>query len=380
MDTDFVDNTQCIVVGPDHYNTLNVVRSLGRNHIIPYIVLVSPRSNNVVTTSRYAKYGIKIKDYTEISQVLKNLPCKKKRVAIIATNDRSISAIDCVQDELKHRFLLPNCGLKQGGLIDSMDKSRQMELARRSGLSVPKSILIDLSKTEIPEGVSYPCFVKPLRSIYGSKDDMAICDNPNTLSLFLQSISDHVQLCIAQQYITNKRGFVVCGVRTPNKHTYIPGIVEKIKMGETINTKGLNAFSSILPINDELKNKCISFLDALDYHGPFSLEFVSDEEKPGCKDMFFIEANLRSDAVFYLYDSCRISLPYYWIKSLYGEDAPEVLVKRAKFGITEPLYLKQHFKLANLSANLRDILKAKVFCYFRVADPLPFFAKFFLCR
>lgn len=44
-----------IVIGPDHYNTLWLVRSLGMAQMCPFVIILSPNKKSFVVKSKYCQ-------------------------------------------------------------------------------------------------------------------------------------------------------------------------------------------------------------------------------------------------------------------------------------------------------------------------------------
>ena len=158
---------KCIVVGPIHYNTLNVIRSLEQNAIDTLSILIGKPKSNFVTVSKYVKHWISIEDYNDIGITLDNISGYiKQRLPLIAINDRSASEIDKIYDKINLKFILPNCKNIQGGIIQEMSKFRQIEVASHSGFRTPETIMIrpsDFNKDNFH--IPFPCIIKPAKSI-----------------------------------------------------------------------------------------------------------------------------------------------------------------------------------------------------------------------
>lgn len=381
MNKDLPSNINCIIVGPDHYNTLNLLRSICQEYSEAYTILISSSIKCLVTTSKYAKFGCRISSYLDIPSILLDIGRKiNTKIPVIATNDRAISTIDTHFKELSEYFYLPNCHNETNRIIDEMDKGRQVRVAERNGFKVPKSISFDLIQNfQIPTNISFPCIVKPIKSINGSKLNMKVCDNIRDLQMHLNSISEIAGRCQIQQFIPNDRFFLIGGVRLPNNITIIPGIIEKLKFGHKNHTLGLAAFGKLSPIKKSVKDKCIAYLEDIDYNGPFSFELVYSQRY--CKseeDLFFIELNLRTDGLFYFYDRVNLSLGLLWINyfNIDNGAADYFEVREPIYGMCETLYVSEYLTPKGIVSAIKDLCKTQVFCYYNRKDIRPFLAKF----
>lgn len=381
MNITFPANINCIVVGPDHYNTLNVLRSIGQEGFEAYLILISPSSKCIVTTSKYARFGKRLASYSDILSFLMNIgQILDTKIPLITTNDKAASAVDSHFKELSTYFYMPNCAYETGNLTTKMDKGLQVLVAEQHGFKIPKSFSLDLTKNNIPAELEFPCIVKSLKSINGSKSNIKICNNLQDLLEHLYSIREKVGTCQIQEFIPNDKFFLVGGVRLPNNTTIIPGIIEKLKFGHKNHNLGLSAFGRLSPINEMLKTKCKAILEDIDYYGPFSFEFVySQQYSNNIDDLYFIELNLRTDGLFYFYDKAKISLSTLWINYFvpHKELISDIEIKTPLYGMSETLYISEYLKPSMIISAIKDLFKARGFCYFNRKDIRPFLAKFF---
>jgi len=87
---------------------------------------------------------------------------------------------------------------EENALIKNMNKLEMNKLAEKHGLLVPKSFVINLVEVENIEkridefDISYPCIIKPLQSIDGTKSDISICSNSRLLKENLEKLGYQV--------------------------------------------------------------------------------------------------------------------------------------------------------------------------------------------
>ena len=130
-----------------------------------------------------------------------------EKAIVIACNDCISSYLDMNHNNLSKDFVLP--GSKDEGMITHfMDKGAMAQLAVKSGLNIPKSIIISTANPEF-ESITYPCISKPLVSKNGSKSDIVICEDESALRKYLNhcrcdKIIIYIQLSKRKINITKK--------------------------------------------------------------------------------------------------------------------------------------------------------------------------------
>ena len=363
-------NISCIVVGPIHYNTLNVLRSLGRNGLCPLLILVGSKKSNFVVASKYAKYYITISDYSEIVPCLQQLKRNiNNQLPLIAINDKSIAAIDAKYNSLKDLFVLPNCKHLENQINVEMQKSRQIQIASKCGFNVPKSLVINTHENKINFDIPFPCIIKPVKSVDGTKSDMRVCKNQDEVFDHIASLKQTYKEVLIQQFIPNRHIYLIAGVRCNNGKIIIPGVIDKIKKGTRNNTLGLNAYGKLSPISGQLLRNCLHYLEEIDYYGLFSFEFANNSTS------FFIELNLRSDGLLFFYDAAGISLASIWANDRMA--STNSFHFDECFGINETVYISEFLKPSKFKDFITDFKRADCYSYFSKDDMHPFFKKFF---
>lgn len=206
--------------------------------------------------------------------------------------------------------MFPNCG-KQGEVTRLMEKSVQNAMAMQHGIRTIKSIYTNDSEYNIDK-VEYPCMLKPLVSISGSKGDMRVCANRQELDEALASAKNTKEF-ILQQYIHNEADLLFLGIRLPNGEVWIPSLVKKpgvSSTGEYTHAIVTTAVSEHLPELEEVK----AFVSALNYVGPFSIEFGLEKEKN-----YFFEINLRNDGTSHYPLASGVNIAYVYYCACKGE-------------------------------------------------------------
>lgn len=363
-----------MVVGNDHYNTLNVVRALGSKGLKCGIVIISDNPKCMVLKSKWKYAGEACNQKDVITLLIEKYSHKDGLAPLIATDDLSAAFLDRHHDILKRHYIMPSCGDVEGKLTNFMDKGIQLRQAAKAGFHVPASIALDLGQwnESIPGNLRFPCIIKPEQSIAGSKQDFRICESSEELMTSLSELKGHIRNVLIQEYVTNDEVIVISGVRGFNGDTYVYGEINKYLKGNKLHNLGLCCMGRLDP-KSELREKCIQLVNEIDYHGCFSIDVVRSsgvESKDTPRD-YFMEMNLRSDGLFFFYTKAGINYPYIWYLCCKGEMPNVIPSSRPIYGMNEFLYLRERPSITML----KDFLKADTFSLFDIHDIKPFFYK-----
>lgn len=372
------NNKVCIVLGNDHYNTLNVVRSLGKAKIQVSAIIISDKPKSFVLKSKYI-YNGEVLQQPDASYIINKYANSGTRIPILATCDSLAAFLDRHYDTLSKHFILPSVGNTQGLLVHEMDKNIQLEHAEKAGFDIPKSVAIsldNLSATDL-SGIPYPCIIKPEESIGGSKSDFRLCNTEKELIERLRNLSGSLHRVLVQQFVPNDHVMVISGVRTRDNKNYVFGEIDKFKHGSQLHNLGLNCMGVLNPVS-ELRDSCIRYVDAIDYHGCYSVDIVRVYHKsPAVRNRnYFMEINLRTDGLLYFYQKANINLPAIWVNSCYGENVHVTPVEKKVYGMNEFMY----FRHCLSGAVFTDLLKTDIFSTFSIGDIKPFIYRFLYHR
>lgn len=295
---------ELIIVGVDHHNTLGVIESLGVKGIHSDVIVFSSKKWSYVLKSKYIHSGYICKSEKEVVDclLLHFKSCHPKK-AIIATSDNVANLLDKNYEVLEPYFYIPNA-LPPGTLSEKMSKVYMTSLAKKVGLNVPKSWMVEHGI--IPSGVEYPCITKAISSIDGSKDNISICRDKEDLKRFLSNES-HCDIIQIQKYIEKKFEFQFLGCSLDHgNHIIIPGRTHIDRPNGMDNT----FFLSFKKYEDEMEgtvSKVKQFIKETGYSGPFSVEFLRD--KNDGKD-YFTEMNFRNDGNAVCVTKAGMNIPY----------------------------------------------------------------------
>ncbi len=358
-----------IVIGNDHYNTLNVIRSLGKANIRVFAVIISNKKKSFVLKSRYVNKGYIIKEL-DCRWLIEKFADNNIKIPIISSADSVASDLDLNLSLLSQYFVVPSIGNTQGLLTKMMNKEIQSQYAKNIGFDVPVSISVDTQKynTLNINNIHYPCIIKPEESIGGSKNDFRICSNKEQLLQALQELSNHLNRVLIQDYISKDEEIVIAGVRDIEGKNYLFGEIKKEKYGVRLNNMGLTSLGA-LQLTSEINDCSKNLLNAIDFHGCYSIEVIRSGKGQNRRN-YFMEINFRTDATICIYTKANLNFPAIWVKSCYGEEIDIVSPKKIIYGMNEFLYFK------NGPYKIKDLIKSNVFSTFSLKDIKPFIFRF----
>lgn len=293
---------RAIVIGGNHHNTLGLIRSLGRKGVKISLILQYRQPRNYVLKSKYINDYTLAKSENEIIDSLLARKVYKGKLVVVCTSDSAASIIDRHRNELKDYFYLPGCE-EQGRLTYLMNKETMSEIARECGLSVPRSVVIERTETDLGQ-LPYPCITKPISSIAGSKADIEVCQDEDELRRFLSTCqSSQIQV---QLFINKTMEYQLIGV--VNGDYLIPGRSRIITQPKSTNT-GFLRYEHL--DGSEPMSQCVEFLRRTGYAGLFSIEFIRDAQGYD----YFMEINFRNDGNSICVTEAGVNLPYLWYQS-----------------------------------------------------------------
>lgn len=304
-----------ILFGEGNYNTLGVLHCMAAKGIEVFLLLVGTGKRllygEILGYSKYARHGYSVKDEREgLQWLLAHQQDFPQGTVIYPTSDTAETLLDAHYDALSTHFHFPNCG-KQGEVTRLMEKDVQTALAAQHGIRTLQSMYTNSADCDLNK-VAYPCMVKPLISISGSKGDMRVCANRQELDDALAS-AKHTKEFIIQQYIQNEADLLFLGIRLPNGDVWIPSLVKKpgvSSTGEYTHAIVTTAVPEHLPELEAVKQ----FVSALNYVGPFSIEFGLEKEKN-----YFFEINLRNDGTSHYPLASGVNIAYVYYRACKGK-------------------------------------------------------------
>lgn len=372
-----MDKKIAIAIGSDHYNTLWIIRSLGMAGFYPIAVILSDRGGSFVGASRYCKECYIINGKNEAIRCLMSLQLQEK-APIIASGDPAAELLDANFDILSSKYVLHNCEGKGGRISYWMDKARMLEAASKCGLTIPYTKALDLNKDIELDEVQFSCLIKPEVSASSTKNSFRVCKSHDELKSALLDVKKGCSKVVLQEFIQKDYEFLLYGVRTLNNEIVLPGGLRKVHLCDSLNNMGMMSYSYVtseIPKQLGTFDSIKTFLENIDYHGVFSVEFMITDDKA-----YFIEINLRNDGTVYCTTQAGVNMPALWAASVYGLESsymPRNYKRKRTYGMNETNYVKYTLRSQSLINSISEILKVKAFSLIKWNDMRPLFAKAF---
>lgn len=356
-----------IVIGGNHHNTLGVIRSLGERKIKSDVIIHDCKKSFVVHSKFVRKKYLCTKDVI-VQILIKEYAIENNKHIIICCSDISSSIVDLNKELLSERFILPGC-IEHGRITSLMDKYIMSNIAVGCGITVPVSVTTNVADLSTRDDIVYPCILKPLLSIKGTKKNIHVCSKRKELLSIINSIDNiHYQI---QQFIEKEFEFQLIGCSLNyGKDVIIPAVSIIIRNGKNTNT----GFLKIVPVTgfENIIELSKSFIKKIGYQGLFSMEFLRGKDGSD----YFMEINFRNDGNAYSVTASGTNLPYIWIMQ---NSNFEKEVNR----IEQPVYIMPELsdiKLImlgklKLTTWIKDINRTKSFLLFNRHDIKPFLFK-----
>lgn len=358
-----------IIIGGNHHNTLGVIRALGYKGINSTVVLVTGEKKPYVSYSKYITKCVLLNSTKEIVPFLLNYAkFIKSKTVVFSCADFVTSELDNAFDSLKDFFYLPTAS-EQGVCNHYMNKDIMVELAERVGIGHPKSWIVEEDSNVDFSNISIPCIVKPLASILGSKADIRIIRDKDTLYSHLKK--DEKRRFIVQEFIDKDFEYQLIGCSINHgERIIIPGYAKCIRPCSGTNT-GFLEYKPFGEFRCDLK-ACKEFIKSIGYQGLFSMEYLRD--KNGID--YFMEINMRNDGNGICVTGAGMNLPYIWYQYCIGGDYKAEISNKINDIYVMPefddfmLLLKRKVSLRTW---WKDYKRTTTFMEYSKDDPKPYF-------
>ncbi len=341
INRDFEPKEILTVVLSRNYSTgLSVIRSLGTAGYTVDLAASAPRegASSFIAQSKYVRNSqeavsrkVKEEDDPALLDMLRAYKgTQENKIVLIPADDYTASIMDMNRRELEDTFIMPGIiGGEPGSLVHMMDKSVQGEIARKVGIHTPLEWVVSLrEEVVIPEGVVYPCFVKPLGSIGGYKQEMARCEDPDELMEHLLKMKESFphRSVLVQEFVNIDKEYDIEGVCIGDE-VILPGVIYKEYVAQY--DRGVPLYGDVHPLEmlGDFVDKIRAFLKEFHYFGMFDLGInkVGDE-------YWFNELNLRSGGTNYVYFESGCNLSEIFVKSAINLSVTEEECRIKEFG------------------------------------------------
>ena len=317
-----------IVIGHGYSIRLSVIRAVA--HLGCEVTVIHVRSFKTGLPEKpidaYSEYVKEVLYFNrqEGTEGLVKLLLEKCAVAgqkpiIIPTSDFSSLAID--NEELKKHFAVPYINNEISSVGYWMDKAHQKALALSVGLNTAGSVVAERGREgfQIPDGIKYPCFTKPVSSFGGGKKCQQRCNNPEELKAVL-AIADKndINKVLVEDFISISHEYAVLGY-SDGKKVVIPGVIRFLK--ESKRHRGVAMAGEVLPIAgfEDLIGKFAEFIRQMGFVGVFDIDFL---ESNGV--FYFDEMNLRTGGSGMAILKAGVNLPAMFVKAMCGDSMDDM--------------------------------------------------------
>lgn len=331
-----------VVIGHGYTSRLGVIRSVAEIGCEITVIVMTDRKrfgNKLDTTqpidcySKYVNtiyYCYKKDEEGLVRLLLGKCACPGQKSILIPDSDFSASVIDKNLNRLDQDFIFPHIHHMQGEVMRWMDKGLQKDLAKSIGLNVAASCVVDVigGQYEIPSGVGYPCFPKPLITIWGDKY-MKRCNNEAELRSVIEYLgSKRDNKVLVEDFKIIEEEYALLGFSDGNE-VIIPGIIHFLTPSKS--HFGLAMQGEIMPVKgfEDLLVKFKAFVKSVGYVGVFDIDFFKSDGL-----YYFGEMNLRFGGSGCAVTKMGVNLPAMMVKSFSGEsieDMDKEITKRATF-------------------------------------------------
>lgn len=314
------EKPRVVVTGRNYCSNLCMARSLGEAGYeveVLRVFQVRPRLRNLLKMLKPDAYSKYIKAYhvcvsrrnsRRIVEHLISIADPDRKMLLIPADDLVAYIADDYMEELSEFYLLPNINNKPGEIGRLMSKDIQKEMAVKAGLPVINSCVIKTigGKFDIPESVTYPCFIKPNISKNSSKSRMRKCDSELSLRDTLEEFSERKDIeMLVEDYVEISKEYSLLGLSTKDG-VVGPGFFVAEEGGQDEH-RGVALIGRILPCSQmqTLVDDLIRFVETLSFDGLYDVDLI---QTPDGK-MHFVEINMRFGASGYAVTECGANLP-----------------------------------------------------------------------
>lgn len=363
---DSIEGHKVIVMAVEHYNTLSMIRSLGRRGIDPVYIAIQGKGK-VASSSKYISkcfYAYSVDDAYQI--LLDNYGQEKNRPFILCADDRTIGYLDNRYTDIKERFICFNAG--QNRRINAfMDKYRVIDLARKYGLRTLNTVCVE--KGTIPTNIEYPIITKSVSPLSGGwKADVFICKDQTELEQAYKAIQSPI--VVLQKYIDKKNEYCLEGFSIHS------GRDVHFSISVTYNYLLKDYYSPYLTVgqadNETINRALAGMFQEIGFEGVFEVEFLIDQDGT----IYFDEINFRNSPWSYPSAALGRCIPEMWMKATLNDGFKYAPVKVPEHftAMIEPVdYAKRvESGMVTFAQWLSDFKTANVTFYFDPDDPKPY--------
>lgn len=359
-----IENT-VIVWSIDDFNTLGLMRELGGAELDLFF-LVKGHAGFAVKSKYCKQYAETPTIEDGYKYLMENYVGASHKPVLIVSSDEIITFIDQHKEEFEKYFIIPGTTYK-GNVEKYIDKNTMTALAEQIGILCPKSRA--MTKDSDISGIEYPCLIKPSHQKPGHYNEFKfkICKNERALKRTLRFVRSDSEF-ILQQYIPKKLDLLVYGCRMWDGNTVLAGAFIRDRWADS-GSSSHGYFTKDIPVCADT-SKIREFVETIDYHGPFSVEYGLLDDKA-----YFFEINLRNDGTSHYFYQAGANLPLAYVYSSVGLDYSEIPTEVSG----TPCFIDELFDVENVLLGKikrktwkKDMAEATVFKYYDKDDVVPY--------
>lgn len=363
-----VEDHLFIVFGTEHYNPLNVIRSIGKYGVQPVFIAIKNKGP-IASKSKYIKVTHHVDSIEQgYAVLLREYSTQKEKPFLFTTDDDVQSYLDLRYDELVNKFYFFQAG-KAGRVTEFMDKKKVLDLASRHGLNVLPTVVVNHG--EIPDDLVYPILTKSISpNIGGWKKDVHICRNARELAdAYNRILSPQV---VIQRYLNKKNEYTIDGFSIDKGRQVFAPIASEYNY---LLPGYYSPFMTFFPVEQkEVLKRSIAALSEVGYEGIFDFEFLVDQDDT----LYFSEINFRNNPFNYSSTKLGMPFPILWAEAmLSGKINPNWKIDKIPkdyMAMIEPVDFAKRVKTGKIELGewLIDFKKTQCPFYYDEDDMDPF--------
>lgn len=301
-----------IVIGHGYTSRLAIIRSVGMAGYDVDVVVIcygakKQKDKPIDCHSKYVNrvfYSPSGDEKALVDLLIRNYQNHIPKPILVPESDFAVKAIDSHLYQLQDLFLFPNIDMKEGAVVEWMDKQRQKERARAVGLTVAdcKRITISEGRYSIPDDIKYPCFPKP---VDGGKKGLGRCDNKEELNKSLRRMAAIRDMDVMiEDFLDIDKEYALVGFSS-GKEVVIPAILHNEQMAHGGHF-GVAKQGTVLPVAgyEALIEKFEQLILSIGFVGLFDIDFLECQGR-----FYFDEINLRFGGSGYAVTKAGCNLP-----------------------------------------------------------------------
>ena len=365
-----------ILLGSDHYNAIGIVQCLGREGFSVIAVIRGKKKGSLIAASRFLTDIYEADDFNQAIDIIATQLVQEQPTVIIPCGDEAALVLEQNSERLKGNFIYQHSS-KDYPLSMLMNKHIQASLASECGFHVPQSIEVN-SKLQPDCNIELPCIIKPLLSCEGDKMDICIANSKFEMQDKVNKLLTRSPRVLVQHFIGSggKTELNILGCGLNNGNCIVPLCIEKVR----VHPSGTGSVSlcKVKPFSDYHSNiieNIKKLINKIGYIGLFSIELLCENDSG---KIFFIEMNLRNDALNSFIAKSGVNLPLIHYSDITGQLLPDYKpVKKEQLMICEPIHLSSmlHGGISIIEWT-RDIINSDSFILYDSKDKKVFFLQF----